>query len=151
MRTPSTVRVIFTRNHRIGSILLRGFLWSGWSHCAIIDGDEVIEAVAGVGVRRQPLHALIDSASHHAIIDIPARNPAAVIAAARSQIGKPYDWLGVIGIGLRRRWQSADAWFCSELTAWAFAAGGTPIVRVGEFRVTPRDLYLPIYTAISNA
>lgn len=49
-----TVRVVFCRKHHVGSLLLRAFLWSGWSHCAIIDGDEVIEAVAPDGVRARP-------------------------------------------------------------------------------------------------
>ena len=138
------IRVIFTRRHHIGTIVLRAFLWSKWSHCAIIDGDEVIEAAAPDGVRTRPLADLIAESSRYEIMDFPARNPAAVIAAARAQIGAPYDWGGVVGIGFRRRWQDHDAWFCSELIAAAFADAGEPLVRVDAWRITPRDLYLPI-------
>lgn len=139
-----SVRVIFTRRHHIGTIVLRGFLWSKWSHCAIIDGDRVIEAAAPDGVRTRPLADLINESSKFEIVDFPSRNPQEVINAARGQIGAPYDWGGVVGIGFRRRWQDDDAWFCSELIAYAFAQAGEPIVRVDNYRVTPRDLYLPV-------
>lgn len=138
----SAVRVVFTRRHTLGSVLLRAALWSAWSHCALIDGDEVIEAAAFHGVRARPLAELLAESSEHEIVEVPARQPEAVIAAARSQIGKPYDWLGVVGIGLRRRWQDADRWFCSELVAWAFEASD-PLFRVHTWRITPRDVYLP--------
>ena len=55
-----------------------------------------------------------------------------------------HDWGGVIGIGFRRRWHDHDAWFCSELIAAAFADAGEPLVRVDAWRITPRDLYLPV-------
>jgi cell wall-associated NlpC family hydrolase len=143
--SPSVVRVVFTRRRAIGSLALRTALWSAWSHCALVDGDQVIEAVAGKGVRARPLAALLEEASRYEILEIPATDPAAVIAAARSQLGQPYDWLGVLGIGARRRWQAQDGWFCSELVAWAFHAGGSPLVRLQAWRITPRDLYLPLY------
>lgn len=140
-----TVRVVFTRRRHPGSLLLRAFLWSGWSHCAIVDGDKIIEAAASGGVRVRPLAELVAESSRHQFVDIPARDPASVIAAARAQIGKGYDWLGVAGIGFRRRWQDADRWFCSELIAWAFEAAGSPLFRGQHWRITPRDLFLPIY------
>jgi cell wall-associated NlpC family hydrolase len=144
-----TVRVVFARRRALGSLLLRTFLWSAWSHVAIIDGDGddalVIEAAAGGGVRSRPLAELLEESSEFEIVPLPARSAIAVIAAARSQIGKPYDWLGAAGIAARRRWQDGDRWFCSELVAWAFARGGSPLVRVEEWRITPRDLYQPIF------
>lgn len=45
--------------------------------------------------------------------------------AAKSQIGKPYDWMGVLGFLTRPRkdplWQLA--WFCSEYVTWIFLKG----------------------------
>ena len=140
-----TVSVVFTRKRSVGSVFLRTALWSAWSHCAIVDGDQVIEAVAVDGVRVSRLEDVLMEASKHEIIDVPVRDARAVIAAADTQLGKPYDYTGVLGIGLRRRWQQTDRWFCSELVAWAFARGGTPLMRVQEWRITPRDLYLPLY------
>lgn len=140
-----SVRVVFTRRHHPGSVLLRSFLWSPWSHVGLIDGGTVIEAVGGAGVRVRPLADMLAEASRYEIVDMPARDPQAVIAAARAQVGKPYDWGGVVGVGFRRRWQDDDAWFCSELVAYSFAAGGSPLMRGDAWRITPRDLYLPIF------
>ena len=141
----NAVTLVFSRKHHIGSLLLRAFLWSGWSHVAIVDGEDVIEAVAGDGVRRRPMAALLAESSEFVVVSVPALNAQAVVAAAASQIGKPYDWRGVLGIGFRRRWQDADSWFCSELVAWAFREAGHPLFRLDEWRITPRDLYGPIF------
>lgn len=138
-----SVQVLFTRSHAPGSVLLRTALWSPWSHCAIVDGDEAIEAAAFGGVRARPLSDMLAHATKAAMIVLPGE-PEKVIAAARSQIGKPYDWAGVLGFGFRRRWQDDDAWFCSELVAWAFAEAGTPLFREHAWRITPRDLYIPL-------
>ena len=143
-----SVQVVFTRSHAIGSLLLRTALWSPWSHCAIVDGEEVIEAAAFGGVRVRPLADMLADATKMAFVTLPG-DTQAVIAAARSQIGKPYDWAGVLGFGFRRRWQDDDAWFCSELVAWAFAEAGTPLFRTEHWRITPRDLYIPMLHPIA--
>jgi uncharacterized protein YycO len=140
-----TVRVIFSRRHHIGSLALRTFLWSAWSHCGIIAGDEVIEAVMGKGVIITPLAEFQKQASKWTIIKIPAADPAAVIEWARNQKGKHYDTSGVLGIALRRAWQDDDAWFCSELVAAAFHYAGTALFRTDAWRITPRDLYIRTY------
>ena len=77
-----TVRVVFTRRRHPGSLLLRVFLWSAWSHCAIVDGGQIIEAAATGGVRARPLADLLAESSHHAFVDLPCRDPASVRAAA---------------------------------------------------------------------
>lgn len=140
-----TVRVIFSRRHHLGSVVLRAAMWSNWSHCGIIDGRDVIEAVAFKGVTTRPLGEFMDDASAWEVIEIPADDPAAVIRAARSQIGKPYDWFGVSGLAVRRHWQEPDAWFCSELVIWALHEAGTILFRIDVWRVTPRDLYIRTY------
>lgn len=141
----ATVRVIFSRRHHISSLALRAFLWSPWSHCGIIDGDEVIEAAIGKGVVITPLSVFKSQASRWEVLDIPASDPAAVIAWARNQAGRKYDLAGVIGIAFRRVWQNADAWFCSELVAAAFHQAGTSLFRSDAWRITPRDLYIRTY------
>lgn len=102
----------------------------------------MIEAAAFHGVRVRPLADLLAASSKHRIVEMPG-DPYKVITAARSQIGKPYDWLGVLGIGLHRNWQADDSWFCSELVAWAFEAAGSPLFRAPHWRITPQDLFLP--------
>jgi uncharacterized protein YycO len=140
-----TVRIIFTRRRNAFSLLLRTFLWSAWSHVAIVDGDQVVEAVTFHGVRVRPLADLLRDSSRHEFVDVPVADAAAVIAAARGQVGKGYDWFGCLGIAARRNWQSATDWFCSELVAWALGHGGTPLFRAEAWRITPRDLSIRAY------
>lgn len=141
------VKVIFSRSPNIGSLFLRTFMWSAWSHSAVIDGDEVIEATMTKGVTVRTLSDFKNHASKWEIIEIPTEDPAAVIKAMRSQVGKRYDYFGVLGIyvGFHRRWQEDDCWFCSEIIAWAFSEAGTPLFRTDTWRILPRDIYIRTY------
>lgn len=142
----SHITVVFTRRRSIGSLALRTWMHSRFSHCALLDPDTgtVIEAVAS-GVQERPLQDLIHDASHHEFVRIPCRNPWAVLAAAREQVGKPYDWKAILGFWLRRSWQKEDAFICSELVAWALDVVGEPVVRREAYRVSPEALYLPLW------
>lgn len=136
------VKILFCTSQKIGAVAIRAVTWSSFSHVAIIDGDEVIEAT-WPAVRVAPLAEVIAAHSAHAIVELPCRDPQAVIAAAASQIGKPYDYTAILGLGLRRDWQEEDAWFCSELVAWAFQHAGEPLFRAECLRrVTPQHLWM---------
>ncbi|SED11558.1 hypothetical protein [Pseudomonas anguilliseptica] len=143
-----SVRVLFTRRHHPGSVAIRAATWSAWSHVDLVDdlgtAPVLIGAIALKGVVAESLERRLTLASRAALVKFPAANPAAVIAAARSQLGKPYDWSGIAGLVARNRdWQEDDSWFCSELVPWAFAQSGSPIFRqdmVG--RITPQHLWM---------
>lgn len=138
-----TVSLLFSTSGHPMSAAIRLGTWSDWSHVAIIDGDEVIEATAPAGVRRFPVVQAIDHAKRGKIVELPCRDPGAVIAAAASQLGKPYDYTAVLGLGLHRDWQEDDAWFCSELVAWSFQHAGEPLFRAECLRrVTPQHLWM---------
>ena len=137
------LQLLFTTTRWPASWLIRTGTWSAWSHVALVDGDQVIESVMGHGVRRVPLYSAIRRASRHALVSLSARNPALIIAAAGEQLGKPYDYSAILGLGLHRDWQEDDAWFCSELVAWAFQQAGEPLFRAECLRrVTPQHLYM---------
>lgn len=139
----SSVSLLFSTSSHPMSALIRACTWSSWSHVALIDGDEVIEATAPDGVRRYPVLWAMEHAKRAAIVDLPCCDPQAVIAAAASQIGKPYDYGAVVGIGLHRDWQEDDSWFCSELIAWAFAQAGDSLFRPEVMRrITPQHLWM---------
>ncbi|NVM80055.1 hypothetical protein FHW83_005900 [Duganella sp. SG902] len=139
------VRVIFSRSRLPVSVLIRTFLWDPWSHCGIVDGGEVVEANMFKGVSTRSLAEFQAAASEWEIIEIPCPDPAAVIAAARSRIGRRYDFLGALAMLLRIRLQRDDRDFCSELVAWAFQTAGYPLFRVNTWRINPRDLYIRTY------
>lgn len=136
------MRVLFCTSKLPGATLIRAVTWSDWSHVALIDGEEAIEAT-WPAVRVSPLADVLAKHSANCIVDIPCDNPAAVLAALRSQIGKPYDLTALFGLLTHRDWQEPDAWFCSELVAWAFSQGGAPLFRPEAlYRVTPQHLWM---------
>lgn len=140
----STIRLLFCTNPRNPlSWAIRAGCWSKWSHVGIIDGEDVIEAVALKGVVRTKLADRQANDPRWQIVELPCSDPQAVIAAASSQIGKPYDYTAVLGLGLHRVWKDADSWFCSELVAWAFDYASLPLFRAETLhRVTPQHLWM---------
>ncbi|WP_313279811.1 hypothetical protein [Stutzerimonas balearica] len=142
------VRVLFTRRRHLGSLAIRLGTWSTWSHVDLVDDrpevPELIGAVAPSGVVRTPMAERLRLASSAALVEFSVRDRNAVLDAAASQVGRPYDWLGVAGIALRGRdWQEDDCWFCSELVAWSFSAAGEPLFRADLVsRVVPHHLWM---------
>lgn len=136
------VKLLFCTSKKIGAAAIRAVTWSKYSHVALVDGDEAIEATWPV-VRVAPLAEVIAAHSDHVIVDLPCFSPAEVIQAARSQVGKPYDLTALFGLLMHRDWQEDDRWFCSELVAWAFAQGGSPLFRPDAMhRITPQHLWM---------
>ncbi len=138
------MQAVFCRRRKLGSVLLRTALWSSWSHCGIVTPeDTVIEAAAFHGVRERPLAQFLADVSRYSVKTIALPDDARAIAFARAQIGKPYDWAGVIGLGLRRDdWQADSAWFCSELVEAAAAAGRRQRFVAQVWRVTPQHSWM---------
>lgn len=140
--------IIFTRRHTLGSVALRWWMHSRWSHCALYDlsTGTVIEASAAGGVREVSLDQFLAGTSKHEIVPVPVVDADSIYRAARHQIGKPYDWRGILGFWFRRHWQSDHAFVCSELVAWACEISGQPLFRRQAWRITPEMLYLPRFT-----
>lgn len=141
------VSIIFSRRRAIGSILLRAWMHSSYSHCGIIDpsSNTVIEAAFPGGVVERSLEDFCSDKSKWEIITIPVPDAGMVIHKARTQLGKPYDWKGILGFWFRRSWHDNDAFLCSELIAWAFDYAGFPLFRRKANRISPEHLYLPIF------
>ncbi|MDO5940654.1 YiiX/YebB-like N1pC/P60 family cysteine hydrolase [Burkholderia cepacia] len=138
-----SIQLLFSTDALPVSWVIRAFTWSTWSHVALVDGDHVIESMPGCGVRRVPLADALRDTGRHELVTMPTNRQVQVLSAAASQIGRPYDYGAVLGIGLHRDWQQDDAWFCSELIAWAFQQAGEPLYRAECMRrVTPQHLYM---------
>jgi hypothetical protein len=136
------MRVLFCTSDQIGARLIRAVTWSDWSHVAIIDGAEVIEAV-WPAVRVRPLADVLATHPRHAIVDFHCPRDDLAIAWARAQVGKPYDLAGMLGLGLHRDWQDDSKWWCSEITLGAANQGGfTPFRAETLHRITPQHLWM---------
>ena len=131
---PHTTTAIYGRNNKPGSAALRLFMWSRFSHEAIVDGDVVIESTADGGVHETPLREFIDRYTYCEMHEKPSAYPhEEVVRRARTQIGKKYDWSAIFGIAFRTGWDNPDCWVCSELRGWA--SGVVSPHRTGRYTV----------------
>jgi len=58
----------------------------------------------------------------------------------QQRLGKPYDWLGILGFPLRNwKLEKKDRWFCSELVFTAFQRAGVELLKnTHPSEVSPR-------------
>jgi uncharacterized protein YycO len=131
--------VIYSRSRNLGSVLIRAASWwEPWAHCGIVTPEgTVIEARAWRGVVETPLQDFERYATACIAVKRACPDPAAAIAFARQQIGKPYDWGAIFGFIFRERWERRDRWFCSELVEASFIAGGRRRFASDVHRITP--------------
>ena len=96
------------------------------SHAAVFDPErgQVIEAEA-IGVHATPLADFVGKSARLLLIKpqgATAETRAAAVAKARARIGRPYDFLGLVGL------DQAERYYCSELALSVFprAVAGNP-------------------------
>lgn len=140
------IKVLFSRNDKIGSRLIRLATWSDWSHVDLVrPNGTLIGATALHGVGLEDIDNRLAQASAAAIVAFPGDDVAA-IEWAYSQLEKPYDWLGVAGVGLHRDWMEDDKWFCSESVGRALHEGGfSPFRENALRRLVPQHLWMLDY------
>lgn len=120
-------QILFTRRNSFGSSLIRAVSWSEWSHVQVLDGRQLIGASFPKGVVEESLSYRLEISSRALLVTIPTQDDAKVISYVKSQIGKPYDTFGAIGLGLHRDWQDPSSWWCSELVTASIKAGGAQL------------------------
>jgi len=138
------MRVIFSRQCRPSSFLIRLFTWSQWSHVSILeDEDHIIDSTfKHGGVRRRPVLELVGEVSAFEVVEVPLPMEDAGMDFIRSQLGKPYDWTAIVGFILRENWADPAKWFCNELFEAGCKAGGRLRFRESLSRVTPRHSWM---------
>lgn len=119
--------------------MVRWSTWSPYSHVDIVlESGQLLGATPEHGVAiRPPVPGRRTTRLQATAPYVP------VVEAMQSQLDRPYDWRGIFGCAARQNWQAPNAWFCSELIAWAFEQAGHPLLPTRRTaRVTPRDLLL---------
>lgn len=136
------MKLVFCNSNMIGSWIIRKLTFSRWSHVAIVDGENVIEAV-WPKVRRSSLAHLLETHRDYEIAEIDVELDAVALSFAGSQIGKRYDWRALFGlITPTRDWERTEQWDCAELVAAAINAGSRKPLFRDKARVTPQMIYL---------
>jgi uncharacterized protein YycO len=136
------IELQFATESDIVSAGIRWFTWSNVSHVDFVtpEGKFLGSRLDG-GVRvREPGYARFAYTERYRI-DTPYE--ATIWSAAYSQIGKPYDWKGIVGFTFHRDWRDSSSWFCSEYVAWAFETGGDRLLNADHLdRIAPGTLTL---------
>lgn len=139
------VIIQFSKNNSLVSRLIRLFTWSWASHVDFVLRDEKLLGATmldGVSIKDPESLTIKPTRIERYTVDLPHEIERIVMSKAASQVGKPYDLLGVFGILFRKNWQNQDSWFCSELVAWAFQSADCPLLNQNQSRITPRDLLM---------
>ncbi len=73
-------------------------------------------------------------------VEVTEKQKEKIFEFAESQIGKPYDWLGILGFVLfNPNIESKNRWFCSELVFAAFKKAGVELLKnTHPSEVSPR-------------
>jgi uncharacterized protein YycO len=137
----------FSRDHTISTALIRLQTWSAWSHVGIVipntyGPDWVIEARAVHGVRRITLDQFMKDSSKYELRDVEVPNAQAGYDWAYKQIGKKYDYWGVVGLAFNREWQEDDCWWCSELAEACIVQAGRTRFYDDIRRITPEHCWM---------
>lgn len=145
------MKIILCTSSLPGAYVIRKVTWSDWSHVAIIDGEAIVEAT-WPRVRVSTLSEIKAAHSKWVIVEIPCKDDEVALAAAYSQVGKPYDLVGAIGLGLHRNWEDRDKWWCSEIIPWALKEAGTNLFRDDTIsRITPQHLWMLPFKIIEKS
>lgn len=136
------IEIFFSDSDLIGSKIIRSVTWSQYSHVGFYDrqkGTVIDSRMKKHGVTEYPFEELKKEYPRILLRTFP-NVPRSALDIARTQLGKPYDWTALAGIGLHRNWQEDDKWFCSELVPWACLQAGASVIFKDTWRVTPQDV-----------
>lgn len=131
----------FCRGKGFLSAFIRWQTWSRYSHVAIVTPDGVYEAWPFSGVRVRP-YWTDTSGIDFFVCAAPTELATKFL---EKQLGKKYDYFGVLRFITRKR-KSSARWFCSELAFAAARAAGTELLRnVDCSQVSPGMLSMSPY------
>lgn len=127
---------LVNRGYRLGDDIVATATGSVFPHAAILDHEnEVVIEALWAGNVVTPLDEFIALSHRVALVQPEGWTPEAgdaALAKARSQLGKKYDFAGILGL------PGSNRWYCSELATWCW---GRPADRLGPWYVIhPRRL-----------
>lgn len=159
------MKAIFSSSNLPLALLIRFFTGCKWHHCGVLVGDIVYESRVFIGfgnlfeelkryfknpsdnsvrlggVIETPLKDFIKRGDY-LILDLNLKDEDSALCFVKEQVGKGYDWTGILAYPFDRDWQNPSSWSCSEYLAATCKAGLKPKVRDDVNCITPRDLWV---------
>ena len=126
------------------STAIKAVTWSQWSHTAMVMPEgQIIEAtLSGGGVHYSTLISLLERSDKWAIVRVPVKDQAEVFFRMDGLVGKPYDLIGALALGLHRDLSEDDKFWCSEANYFAIHEAGNKIFRMECMnRITPEHFW----------
>lgn len=138
-----TVIVRLVQDVGITARFICWWTWGRWSHVELVTKNKMaLGARLKGGVAVRPLdYAKIKS---ELFIEIQVNDIEKFWQFANSQLGKPYDWKALLGLGIRANFANPpNKWFCSEFVFSCFQNVNKPILESHyAYRLSPRDIGL---------
>lgn len=138
------ISIRLVRDPGISSRIICWWTWGKWSHVEIVTSRGYLGARLNGGVKVRPFGYVDPVEQSIRSIEVTPDQYAVFMAYADKQIGKPYDWFGLLGFGIHH--DTADdpeKWFCSEYVTACFEKAGVPILDTSHaYRISPRDVGL---------
>ena len=151
--------LFFTTSSNFISWAIRQRTWGRFSHVQIIVGAYGNTLLHGAELERQRVDVISADANgvycravqeeewkNYAILTYPEMTEEErtnVVRFCFSQIGKPYDFVGLASFLFYKKLQNDEKWFCSELAYIAYKQAGIRLQRrVKQDFISPRDLYI---------
>lgn len=137
------IKIRFVDGPGFVSGCIKFWTWGEWSHVDVWTPTGWLGARSDGGVQIRPWDYTTVIKEEIRVITLDDVTEANLMQWFNSQIGKPYDYMAIVGMPFRQDWRSENKWFCSELVAAGFAQFGVQLLDVDHVnRVSPRDLYL---------
>jgi hypothetical protein len=142
-----TIRKPMSYLSALVTILIAWWTNSLWIHCEALsrDGKSWTGAHAGTGVQARPLDWIKPIRERTYAIPVPQKAFNAAHDRLESQIGMPYDYLGILGLAIHRRIHNKKARDCSNLMTDFMQHGGLePLNTLSgyDYLITPETLHL---------
>lgn len=138
--------IAFYRGTSFISRAIKWFTWGNFSHVSyIFDDDRVIEAWHKGGVvERQSFHESHKPGTRverYKVKDMTHVQEVEFIDKLRKEVGKKYDFRGIVGFIRRADTHDFLKWFCSELIMQKLKDVGIDLLcRVKAYQVSPSEL-----------
>jgi uncharacterized protein YycO len=136
------IKLRFTDEPGIFPKLIKLYSWSNISHVEFVFSDGYLGAFFPDGVKVKPFNYSKPKRAWIGTVDVSDALAKEIEAFARSQIGKKYSLLGIIGFIIKHDFNKRNSYFCSELVLDAFKAANYQLLDLEEVdRVYPAELF----------